>query len=132
MTAPLPVPVLQGRMNQMQSPALVKKLSGDHENAIGALLAAGADPMVGHLSALWYSASFRNTAAMKVSAAFGCPPPATRHAPALADSCSGGHQLFLDAKWPTQPGQKANVADYADGGWSLLHEVVASKASGMA
>jgi hypothetical protein len=80
-------------------------------------------------------------------------------------------QLFLEADWPTQPGRKANVADYADGGsshgpydhfpceplyyvwitpnekerparqllygwwlggWSLLHEVIASKASGMA
>ena len=54
---------LQGRMNQMQQPELVRQLSGDHEAIIGLLLAAGADPMVGHLSALWYSASDADHAA---------------------------------------------------------------------
>lgn len=84
----------------------MKKLSGEHEEVIRALLDAGADPMVGHLSALWYSASYRNVRAM---------------------------QLFLrPGTWPREAEQKPKLDDYADGGWSLLHEVVASKASGMA
>ena len=88
---------LQGRMNQMQSDEHVRKLTGSHELCIKRLLAAGADPMVGHLSSLWYSASYRNVNAM---------------------------ERFIDAK--------ADVNDRADGGWSLLHEVSASKAAGMA
>ena len=88
---------LHGRMNQMQSDQLVRKLSGKHELCIERLLKAGANPMVGHLSALWYSASFRNVVAMG---------------------------KFIKAG--------ADVNDRADGGWSLLHEVSASKAAGMA
>ena len=61
------------------------------------LLEAGADPMVGHLSALWYAASFRNYEMLALTARAG-----------------------------------ADTNDRADGGWSLLHEVSASKASGMA
>eukprot|EP01045_Picozoa_sp_COSAG04_P009506 COSAG04_NODE_552_length_12696_cov_3.047154_1_plen_502_part_00 len=88
---------LNGRMNQMQDDRLVRELRGAHEDCVAQLLAAGADPMVGHLSALWYAASFRNYEVLALTARAG-----------------------------------ADVNDRADGGWSLLHEVSASKASGMA
>ena len=88
---------LNGRMNQMQDDALVRQLQGQHEECMALLLEAGADPMVGHLSALWYAASFRNYEMLALTARAG-----------------------------------ANTNDRADGGWSLLHEVSASKASGMA
>jgi ankyrin repeat protein len=88
---------LNGRMNQMQDDALVRQLQGQHEECMALLLDAGADPMVGHLSALWYAASYRNYEMLALTVRAG-----------------------------------ANTNDRADGGWSLLHEVSASKASGMA
>ena len=88
---------LNGRMNQMQDDSLVRELKGSHEDCVALLLEHGADPMVGHLSALWYAASFRNYEIMALTAANG-----------------------------------GDTNDRADGGWSLLHEVSASKASGMA
>jgi len=88
---------LNGRLNQMQDDALVRNLQGDHETCVKLLLDADADPMVGHLSALWYAASFRNYEILALTARAG-----------------------------------ADTNDRADGGWSLLHEVSASKASGMA
>ena len=48
---------LNGRMNQMQDDSLVRELKGSHEDCVALLLEHGADPMVGHLSALWYAAS---------------------------------------------------------------------------
>eukprot|EP01047_Picozoa_sp_COSAG01_P088199 COSAG01_NODE_20642_length_943_cov_1.657583_1_plen_195_part_00 len=43
---------LQGRMNQLQDERMVRELRGRHEDCIRKLVAAGANPMVGHLSAL--------------------------------------------------------------------------------